>query len=304
MDEQGLSDAEREVLAEQQPGQGEGEGTGERAGEGAGEGEGARPSRFDQRIAELVAQRKAADQRAETAERGAADARAAAEAAERIARQKSGPTDLPDPNRFPADADAFTQRGWVSARFSEGRITDDQRVTLLVDIAAEEKLAKYRGRDEARQVLTSVGDEIEGWKHLAPEINQPGSALNGRVAEAYRRLVARGYSEDIRTQLTAVESVMGWTLSEARQRRSVDDFTSDSIPRGGVGTGGPGGGGSQGRQTEGNRGDQLFRRLTPEALAAMRELYGNSPDADARIKDDLKYADEETLTRRGRLKVR
>lgn len=297
MDEQGLRDAEAEVLAEQ--GQGEGEGAGEHGEtrEGA-EGE-AKTSRFQQRISQLVAERQAAVERAETAERATLEARAAAETAERIARERQG---RPEAERPPSLAE---RRELVKRQFRAGEIDDDMRVERLADLAAEERLVQADQLHDARRILQSTADEIDGWKRLAPELVQPNSQIRGRVQEHFKRLVDRGYSaNDIRTELLAVEQVMGGTLSEHQRRRSVDDFTADQTPRGGVGTGSAGAERPRSQGGQDNYGAHLFSRLVPEALAEMRRLYAHMPEPDAAIKKDLEYADEETLWRRGRLKSR
>lgn len=301
MDEQQLREEEARILAEQGQGGGEGAGDHDDHPGGAGTGGDGEKSRFQQRIDGLVAQRKAAEERAETAERAAAEARGAAEAAERIARERSG---SPETDRTPATfAD---RRELVKRRFRAGDIDDDTRVEALANIAADERMAQAEEVHGARQVLQSAADEIDRWKRVAPELVQSTSPLRGRVQETFKRLVARGYpADDIRTELTAVENVMGGSFEDFQRRRGIDDTTADQTPRGGIPTGGPGGGGGSGtRRATGSFGEQLFTRLTPEALTELRRMYNDAPDPDLAIAKDLEYADEETLWRRGRLKSR
>ena len=301
MDEQQLREEEARILAEQDQGGGEDAGDhGDHPG-GADAGGAGEKSRFQQRIDGLVAQRRAAEERADTAERAAAEARGAAEAAERIARERSA---SPETDRPPATfAD---RRDLVKRKFRAGEIDDDTRVEALANIAADERMERAEEVHGARQVLQSVADEIDGWKRVAPELVQSTSPLRGRVQETFKRLVARGYpADDIRTELTAVENVMGGSFEDFQRRRVIDDTTADQTPRGGIGTGGPGGGGGAGtRRSPGSFGESLFTRLTPDALTELRRMYHDAPDPDAAIKKDLDYADEEVLWRRGRLKSR
>lgn len=280
MDDETLKQEEAAILAEE-AGQSGGETAGGETGGGEDQGKAdeRRPSRFQQRISELVAARKAAEDRAV-----------------RLEAQLEAERSKAQPGSERRALTPAEQRALVRQKFAAGEIDDDTRVELLARISAAEIVESQDAERHGRSILADAGQEIAEWVRLEPSLNEVGSQLNAEVAAAYRRLVARGFPEDLRTQAAAVEQVLG-PLDRFRQRRAVSDYTADRMPRGGAGVGRSGQ--ERPKQPE-KRGEALFARLTDEALAYLRSMG----ETDEQIKADLEYADEGTLWRAGRLKSR
>lgn len=202
-------------------------------------------------------------------------------------------TQLAAPKPDPAKDITLEQ---VEESWKRGEISDLDRQRWITRLETKAVLDRRDREAAERQTLQEAATELEEWKGLAPDLDRQGSEILGRVSAAYWRLVKRGFAPDIRTQITAVESVLG-PLEAARTRRAVDETTRLRAPVGhSFGASAPA---SAPSSHSSSRGSQLYDKLTPEA----KQFYASMGYDEAATRRTLDFADEETLRRFGRLQA-
>ena len=168
----------------------------------------------------------------------------------------------------------------------DGRISEADGDTYIQDTIIphqiKQTLEAEKRQQAEKQPLERAAAELEEFKTIIPQIMVEGSDERTKVLIEVRRLMdSRGWANDSRTQVQAVENVFG-RLSENKKRGEVDRATRAGLRPGPVDAGAGGAGVTTGA---------VDLSKAPPGMRAMWERNGDSVETrkkELKIYQDLK----------------
>ncbi len=165
---------------------------------------------------------------------------------------------------------SFTE---LVSRVEEGDLTQAEADEINAARTKKETVAEITEAFTESRMEEKHQTLLTDYISLVPDINLDGTDINKRIVQEYQDLVAMGLSEDTKTQVTAVRSVLG-TPDFIRSKVKGQAILNTHEESGG----GPGG-------DENQKSD--WEKLTPRYQAHYDRAidHGAYPDRDACVKE-------------------